>query len=68
METAETDNWVHLGEIARRLAARLITQRLAAADDIGTALIPPPSNDNGAQGQVHEFTPATAPCSVATPT
>ncbi len=67
MQSAETDNWVHIGQLARRLARRLVEQRLAAARQ-GPAPTPPPSNENGVPGQVHEFTPAAAPCSVVTPT
>lgn len=61
----DTDTWQSIGPIAKRLAARLIELRLAAAGDIGTALTPPPSNDNGVPGQVHKLTSTASvnPCS-----
>lgn len=68
METADTndiDNWQHIGSIARRLARRLVEQRLAAARQ-GPAPIPA-ANDNADRGEIQQVTAAARnPCSVST--
>ncbi len=67
METASTDdidNWQSIGSIARRLARRLVEQRLAVARQ-GPAPTPA-ANDNAIRGQVQKFTTtAHSPCSVS---